>query len=92
LNLALDGTRDAAALWQECVAERHQEIGFTRGRSNPCVFLHRGKGIRTLVHGDDYMLSDRLVVLQWLQQEQEAKFEMKTVVVGHSNDPSVVGE
>ena len=31
LNLALYGTRDAAKLWQECVAKHLVSIGFRRG-------------------------------------------------------------
>ena len=54
LNLALYGTRDAATLWQECVADHFEGVGFRRGRSNPCVFLHKHRGLRVLVHGDDY--------------------------------------
>ena len=92
LNLALYGTRDAAALWQECVAEHLVSIGFTRGRSNLCVFYNKNKGLRTLVHGDDYLTAGTLNALKWLQQQLEAKFEMKTVVVGHSGAPEVVTE
>ena len=33
LALALYGTRDAASLWQECLAQHLTEIGFVRGRS-----------------------------------------------------------
>ena len=33
LNLALYGTRDAAKLWQECVAKHLLSIGFVRGKS-----------------------------------------------------------
>jgi hypothetical protein len=54
LALALYGTRDAASLWQECLAQHLAEIGFVRGRSSPCVFFHAGRKLRTLVHGDDY--------------------------------------
>ena len=37
LALALYGTRDAASLWQETLAGHLESIGFTRGRSNPCI-------------------------------------------------------
>ena len=52
LALALDGTRDAAFLRQGCLAQHSTEIGFVRGRSNPCVFFHAGHKLRTLVRGD----------------------------------------
>ena len=54
LNFALYGTRDAAKLWQECVAKHLVSIGFRRGRSSPCVYYHPKRKLRTLVHGDDY--------------------------------------
>ena len=49
------GTRDAAALWQDCFAQHLESIGFERGRSNPCVLYHKSINVRTVVHGDDYM-------------------------------------
>ena len=54
LNLALYGTRDAATLWQECVADHLEGVGFRRGRSNPCVLSHKHRELRVLVQGDDY--------------------------------------
>ena len=54
LRLALYGTRDAASLWQECLSQHLLDIGFVRGKSNPCVFYNADKDVRTLVHGDDY--------------------------------------
>ena len=38
------------------------------------------------------MFAGKLQGLKWLQQQLEAKFEMKTVVVGHSREPGVVAE
>ena len=84
LNLALYGTRDAATLWQECVADHLEGVGFRRGRSNPCVFFHKHRELRALAHGDDYTSVGDLDGLRWLQKQLEAKCEMSTVVVGHS--------
>ena len=66
LRLALYGTRDAASLWQECLSKHLLSIGFTRGKSNPCVFYHREKDLRVLVHGDDYVTAGELEGLKWL--------------------------
>ena len=63
LRLSLYGTRDAAANWQKCVSEHLVSIGFKPGKSNPCVFWHPGRGIRTLVHGDDYASTGSLAQL-----------------------------
>ena len=35
LRLALYGTSDAASLWQECLAQHLESVGFTKGVSNP---------------------------------------------------------
>ena len=74
LNLSLYGTRDAAANWQRCVTEHLCGLGFQQGRSNPCVFYHKAKNIRTLVHGDDYASAGRLADLEWMKQQLEARF------------------
>ena len=92
LRLALYGTRDAAQLWQECLAEHLVSIGFERGRSNPCVYYHRARDIRVLVHGDDYASAGLLPDLRWMQRELEGRFDMKTTLVGHAGDPDVVTE
>ena len=92
LNLALYGTRDAAKLWQECVAKHLVSIGFSRGKSNPCVYYSKKKDLRTLVHGDDYATVGSLEGVRWLQKELEIAFEMKTVIAGHSGKPGVVTE
>jgi hypothetical protein len=92
LNLALYGTKDAAKLWRECVAEHLVSIGFRRGRSNPCVYDNKAKDLRTLVHGDDYATVGSYEEVKWLQKELESAFEMKTVISGHSSKPGVVTE
>ena len=73
LRLSLYRTRDAAANWQRCVSDRLVSLGFKAGLSNPCVFWHPGRGIRTLVHGDDYASTGSLAQLDWLQTELEKR-------------------
>ena len=92
LALALYGTRDAASLWQECLAEHLLSIGFVRGISNPCVYYNATRQLRALVHGDDYATSGSLQDLEWMRGELEGRFEMKTTMVGHSLAPNVVRE
>ena len=92
LNLSLYGTRDAAANWQHCVATHLLSLGFQQGRSNPCVFYHAGRRVRTLVHGDDYASTGTHDSLRWLQSQLEIKFDMKTQMVGHSEKEGVVKE
>ena len=66
------------------MAEHLVSIGFVRGISNPCVFYNANRSIRTLVHGDDYASVGTHAQLLWLRAQLEARFEMKTVMVGHS--------
>ena len=77
LNLSLYGTRDAAANWQHCVADHLRSLGFAQGKANPCVFWHADKGLRTLVHGDDYATTGALRGLKWLQTCLEARFDIR---------------
>ena len=92
LKLSLYGTRDAAANWQKCVSKHFVSLGFRPGRSNPCVFWHPGRGISTLVHGDDYASTGSLAQLDWLRAQLEQRFEMKTQVLGHSDRADVQRE
>ena len=92
LRLALYGTRDAAALWQECLAKHLIACGFVRGISTPCVYDHPTRHLRCLVHGDDYATAGALPDVRWLREQLNARFEMKTTIVGHSGEADVVTE
>ena len=54
LKMALYATRDAAVNWFKTYSEHLISLGFEEGRTNPCIFIHRVRGLQTLVHGDDY--------------------------------------
>ena len=56
------------------------------------MYYHEARGIRTLVHGDDYASTGAVSDLRWLRDRLEKKFEMKTTIVGHSNEADVVKE
>ena len=66
LNYSMYGTRDAAQNWAAECSSRLIEAGFRQGNVSPCTFCHEGKGIRTLVHGDDYVSVGHPKQLQWL--------------------------
>ena len=53
----LCGTRDAPALWESFAAGQLQRLGFRRGHSNACVFAHSARGLRCLLHGDDFVFT-----------------------------------
>ena len=60
------------------------DAGFVRGRGHPCVFYHPVKGIKTLVHGDDYVSAGTEEFLAWLEKELEKAYEIKTQKLGDS--------
>ena len=55
LQMSLYGTIDAATNWQEEVAKEMLAWGCSRGRYNPCLYFHKATGLKTLVHGDDFV-------------------------------------
>ena len=55
LNFSLYGTRDAALNWHEEYSQQLVANGFKQGIASPCIFYHPQRGIRTVVHGDDYI-------------------------------------
>ncbi len=59
LQMSLYGTRDAAANFQREVKRFMLGIGFRRGRYNVSTYYHPKKGLKALVHGDDFVSSGR---------------------------------
>ena len=82
LKLCLYGTRDAAKGWQETLSAHLEGLGFTRGVGHPSVFHHASRGLKTLVHGDDYVTSGRPLDLRWLEEELSKAYEIKTQHLG----------
>lgn len=67
LYFSMYGTRDAAMNWQAEYSQRLVDNGFKQGLVTPCVSHHPGRGIRTLVHGDDYVSIGKPEQLQWME-------------------------
>ena len=63
-----------------------------RGSQTRACFITKKKDVKTLVHGGDYASVGNLEGLAWLRKHLDARFEMKTVLVGHSDAPEVVRE
>ena len=88
LNLSLYGTRDAASNWQEHLSSHLEKIGFVRGIGHPSVFHHPGKGLVTLVHGDDYSTAGHAKELHWFKEMLEEAYEIKTQLIGPDGEAS----
>ena len=86
LNFSMYGTRDAAQNWYEEYSQHLLKIGLTQGLAIPCVFHHRERGIRTVVHGDDYVSTGSNENLQWMKARLEEKYQIKTQLLGPRKD------
>ena len=86
LNYSMYGTLDAAQNWQAECSQRLIESGFVRGTASPCVFHHVVLGIRTLVHGDDYVSVGQPDQLKWLEGQLQQKCKIKTQILGPGPD------
>ena len=73
------GSRDAAQNWHEEYAGQLRMIGFEQGDVSPCMFYKKkDRGIRTYVHGDDYVSSGQPQQLKWMRTQLESKYIVKT--------------
>ena len=52
---AMYGCRDAPQIWQAEVAKAMTAIGFRTSNTQPSVFNHDGRGLRCVVHVDDFL-------------------------------------
>ena len=82
LEKSLYGARGAAANFQAEVKKVMRDNGFKVGRYNVSTSCHPGKGLRTMVHGDDFVTTGGREAMRWLRERLEARFEIKTKVVG----------
>ena len=81
------GTRDAGILWEETYRERLTDLGFKRGIASPCVFWHRERNLRVVVHADEFTILGCRAEIRWLQNALAETFEIKLRgIIGESAD------
>ena len=56
---AMCGTRGAAQNWEMEYTEMLTEADFKQGVCSPCVFFHKERCARVVVHGDDFAVLGR---------------------------------
>ena len=71
------GTRAAANSWAKEYTAKLLEWGFIRGRSNPCIFEHATRGLKVMVHGDDFVSLGIEEEVNWFHSQMEAAYEVK---------------
>ena len=59
----------AAQNWEWEYTTTLQELGFKRGRANPCSFWNQARDLRVVVHGDDFTILGKESELDWLKEE-----------------------
>ena len=57
--------------------EAMELIGFEKGKSCPCTFVHEARELRAVVHGDDFTVLGWENQLDWFWQKIKEKFECK---------------
>ena len=58
-------------------------IGFKMGKYNASTYHHEKFGLKTMVHGDDFVTVGGREETKWLDTELKKRFEIKTVVIGN---------
>jgi hypothetical protein len=79
LKRCLYGTRDAPKRWEAYVAEVMRSLGFRRGKASPCCFSHLARGLRCVVHGDDFVVAGAPSELEWFKHAVGDSFLTKEV-------------
>ena len=57
-------------------------MGVKRGRANPCTYFHSARGLKVLVHGDDFVGVGDRQDLEWFMQELQRRFDINTAMLG----------
>ena len=55
LKKCIYGTLPAASAWQKKVACVYETVNMIGGKTTPCAFSHRTRGLVSVVHGDDFI-------------------------------------
>lgn len=87
MKKSLYGTRDAAVNWSLAYTKVLTKLGFEKGASSPCTFLHPGRNVKLAVHGDDFVCEGREGDLRWPAEELQKAFEVNVEIMGKNKHP-----
>jgi len=73
----LYGMRQAASAWERDYSEKLVAMGFEKGIAAPTVFFWKSKGIRCVVHGDDFTFTGTREDLLEIKRKMEESYELK---------------
>ena len=74
---SLYGTRDAAQNWETAYGDFMESIGMSRGKASPCIFYHKVRDLRVVVHGDDFTVLGPEGQLDWFREQIRGRFDVK---------------
>ena len=77
LIFTLYGMREAAANWEQEYSRTMRELGFVQGIASSVTFYHPQKGLRVVVHGDDFIMSGEDQDLWWVHNELARRYPVK---------------
>ena len=63
------------------------QCGFQNGKYNVSAYYHPERGLKTMVHGDDFATVGDIEDVTWLEDKLHKRFELKTTIIG-SNEES----
>ena len=81
LLFELYGKRTAANSWEREYTKTLIEAMFSPGRANKCTFYHAAKGVRIVVHGDDFVVTGSPVGLEFVKKILSARYPVKVRAV-----------
>ena len=77
LKFTLYGMRVAARNWEKAYSSTMRKCGFIQGKANATSFYHPKRGIRVVVHGDDFIASGTEENLKWLEARLVEVYPLK---------------
>ena len=77
LKYTLYGMRQAARNWENEYSKTLKDAGFEIGKANGSTFYHRARGVRVVVHGDDFVIAGQEKDLWWTEGVLRKKYPLK---------------
>ena len=77
LKFTLYGMRKAASNWEKEYGATLNQNLFVTGKANGSSFYHEGRGIRIVVHGDDFVITGRDPQVQWVRERLAEKYPLE---------------
>ena len=88
---SLYGTRGAPLNWELQIRTVMIALGFKQGRSNPCIYFHAGRDLRTVVHGYGFTTAGTCENIKWLHGERSKKWKcIERGILGPPGTPETI--